>query len=78
MGVDFSMIDLSKLKHWQVMDPAPEFIQLLNDPVLIAQVIKVQADYKEQSIKLQTKALVEYYANVKRILDNFIEGAARK
>ena len=42
MSNDINRIDISKLKYWQVMDPAPEFLEMFKDPILVAKVFMAQ------------------------------------
>jgi hypothetical protein len=78
MSNDFSMVDLSRIRHWQVMDPAPEFLQMFDDQVLVARILKAQIEFKQDSIKSQMKAMDSYYGNVSKILDKVIKKGPAK
>ena len=72
MSNDINKIDISKLKYWQVMDPAPEFLQVFDDPILVAKVFKAQAEFKRASIKTEMQNVANYYDSVVEIFDDFI------
>jgi hypothetical protein len=69
MNADLNRIDLSKLKHWQVMDPAPEIIQLIDDPILVADILKAQIEFKRHALKSEMQALDNYYEKVGKMLN---------
>ena len=78
MAADFGRIDPVRLQHWTVMDPAPEFIQLIDDPTLAAGILKAQVEFKRESMRAQMKAMDNYYENVGKMLDKVIEKGPSK
>jgi hypothetical protein len=78
MAADFGSIDLSKIRYWQVMDPAPEFMQLIDDPILVAGVLRAQVEFRRESMRAQTKAMDNYYESVSKMLDKVIEKGPSK
>jgi hypothetical protein len=73
MAADFGPIDLSRIRHWQVMDPAPEFMHMIDDPILVAGILKAQVEFRQESMRSQMKAFDNYYASVSKMLDKVIE-----
>lgn len=78
MAADFSALDLSKIKYWQVMDPAPEFMQMIDDPILVAGILKAQVEFKRESMRSQMKAMDSYYDSVGKMLDKVIQRGPSK
>jgi hypothetical protein len=78
VAADFSALDLSKIKYWQVMDPAPEFMQMIDDPILVAGILKAQVELKQESMRSQMKAFDNYYASVNKMLDKVIQKGPSK
>jgi hypothetical protein len=78
MAADFGSIDLSKIRYWQVMDPAPEFMQLIDDPILVAGILRAQVEFRRESMRAQTKAMDNYYESVSKMLDKVIEKGPSK
>jgi hypothetical protein len=62
-------MDLGQIRHWQVIDPAPDFLKVL-DPVIVAQIYKAQIKVKQDFMKVELKIMNEYYGKVGRILDS--------
>ena len=73
MAAEFSALDLSKIKYWQVMDPAPEFMHMIDDPILVAGILKAQVEFRKESMRSQMKAMDTYYESVGKMLDKVIE-----
>ena len=78
MAADFTAFDWSKIKHWQVMDPAPEFIQMIDDPVFAAGIMKAQVEFRRESMRSQMKAMEGYYDSVGKMLDKVIQKGPSK
>jgi hypothetical protein len=78
MAEELSMADMANIKHWQVMDPGPEIIQLLDDRILVAKIIKAQVEYKQEYTESYMKAMTNYYSKVIGMLDAVVEKAPGK
>ena len=78
MAADFSALDLSKIKYWQVMDPAPEFMHMIDDPILVAGILKAQVEFRQESMRSQMKAMDSYYDTVGKMLDKVIQKGPSK
>ena len=78
MAADFSALDLSKIKYWQVMDPAPEYMQMIDDPILVAGILKAQVEFRQESMRSQMKAMDSYCDSVGKMLDKVIEKGPSK
>jgi hypothetical protein len=78
MAADFCGPDIGKIRYWQVMDPAPEFMQMIDDPRLVAGILKAQVEFRRESMRAQTKAMDTYYESVGKMLDKVIERGPSK
>ena len=60
------------------MDPAPEFLEMFKDPILVAKVFMAQAEYKKASIETEMQNVANYYTSVVEIFNDFIGTAKGK